>query len=76
MKLSFLFPGQGSQTQGMMESLAHAYPLINETLLEASDVLEYNLLRAMADENKINQTVYTQPCILAASIAILSLIHI
>ena len=70
MKLSFLFPGQGSQTQGMMESLAHAYPLINETLLEASDVLEYNLLRAMADENKINQTVYTQPCILAASIAI------
>ena len=42
-KLAFVFPGQGSQAVGMMAELAQAYPLVQETFAEASEVLGYDL---------------------------------
>ena len=64
-----LFPGQGSQSIGMMQNLA-SNPLVKKTFDEASDVLNINLWDMVNVENTdINQTVNTQPLMLAAGIA-------
>lgn len=41
--LAIVFPGQGSQSVGMLSELAASYPLVNETFAQASDVLGYDL---------------------------------
>ncbi len=71
-KIAFLFPGQGSQTVGMLNELADRFMLIKKTCDEASVALEYDLWQLIADdlEEKLQQTMYTQPALLAASIAI------
>jgi len=64
-----LFPGQGSQSIGMMQNLA-SNPLIKKTFDEASDILNTNFWDMVNIENKdINQTINTQPLMLAAGIA-------
>jgi [acyl-carrier-protein] S-malonyltransferase len=64
-----LFPGQGSQSIGMMQNLA-SNPLIKKTFDEASDVLNTNFWDMVNIENTdINQTINTQPLMLAAGIA-------
>jgi len=64
-----LFPGQGSQSIGMMQNLA-SNPLVKKTFDEASDVLNINFWDMVNVENTdINQTVNTQPLMLAAGIA-------
>ena len=64
-----LFPGQGSQSIGMMQNLA-SNPLIKKTFVEASDVLNTNFWDMVNVENTdINQTINTQPLMLAAGIA-------
>ncbi|MBF0218437.1 MAG: ACP S-malonyltransferase [Gammaproteobacteria bacterium] len=72
MSLAFIFPGQGSQSVGMVGSLAPIYGEIRETYAEASEVLGYDLwdLVANGPEEKLNQTEKTQPAILTASVAI------
>lgn len=70
--LAFVFPGQGSQSLGMLAELAAQYPLIQETFEEASQALGYDLwvLTQQGPETELNQTDKTQPAILAASIAL------
>ncbi len=65
-----LFPGQGSQKIGMLSELEAEYPLIQEVWNEASSALGYDLRAVIQDPQKLNQTQYTQPAILAASVAL------
>ncbi|MBA1194685.1 ACP S-malonyltransferase [Pseudomonas entomophila] len=70
--LAFVFPGQGSQSLGMLAELAEQHPLILETFGEASEALGYDLwhLIQQGPEEQLNQTDKTQPAILTASIAL------
>ncbi|ROL66604.1 ACP S-malonyltransferase [Pseudomonas vranovensis] len=70
--LAFVFPGQGSQSLGMLAELGAQYPLVKETFKEASDALGYDLwaLTQEGPEEQLNQTDKTQPAILTASIAL------
>ena len=70
-KAAFVFPGQGSQALGMLADIAATTPLIELTFAEASEGLGYNLWDLVQnDEKKLNQTQYTQPALLTASIAV------
>jgi [acyl-carrier-protein] S-malonyltransferase len=70
--IAFIFPGQGSQSVGMLSQLAQTYPVVKATFDEASTVLDYDLwtLVQSGPEDKLNQTMYTQPALLTASVAI------
>ena len=69
---TFAFPGQGSQSTGMLADLAATYPVVIDTFKEASDVLGYDLWALTQDEasDALNQTDKTQPALLTASVAI------
>ncbi len=71
-KIAFIFPGQGSQSLGMLAEIATQYPQIQKTFQEASEVLGYDLwqLSQNGPLTQLNQTQYTQPIVLAASIAL------
>lgn len=70
--LAYVFPGQGSQSVGMLADLAAAHPVVGETFAEASDVLGYDLWQLTQDgpEAQLNQTDRTQPAMLAAGVAV------
>jgi [acyl-carrier-protein] S-malonyltransferase len=72
MKIAFVFPGQGSQSIGMMAGY-EAHPAVRATFAEASDVLGQDLWALVSDgpEADINRTVNTQPLMLTAGIAVL-----
>jgi [acyl-carrier-protein] S-malonyltransferase len=70
-KFAFVFPGQGSQSRGMMEGYAD-FSAVRDTFTEASDVLKqdlWQLVREGADED-LNATVNTQPIMLTAGVAV------
>ena len=69
-RIAVLFPGQGSQVVGMLSELAETYPEIRDTFTEASTALGEDLWVICQDEDKLNQTQYTQPALLTASIAV------
>lgn len=71
MKLAFVFPGQGSQSVGMLAGYAE-HPAVSATMREASDVLGRDLtaLATTGPEADLNQTVNTQPVMLAADVAV------
>jgi len=71
MSLAFVFPGQGSQSVGMLSALADAHPVVGETFAEASGVLGFDLwnLAQNGPEDQLNQTTNTQPAMLAAGVA-------
>lgn len=71
MTLAFVFPGQGSQSVGMMHAYG-AVATVRDTLAEASDALGFDLAGMMADgpAEALNQTVNTQPAMLAAGVAV------
>ena len=71
MSLAFVFPGQGSQSIGMMSTLAKVSPLIEATFAEASGVLGYDLWRRCQDgpAELLNSTECTQPAMLTAGVA-------
>ena len=71
-QIAFVFPGQGSQTVGMLAELAATYPQVEETFREASDALGYDLwqLVSQGPAEELNKTWQTQPALLAASVAI------
>lgn len=69
--IAFIFPGQGSQSTGMLKELATVYPVVQHRFTEASDVLGLDLWR-IAQENphgELDQTAITQPILLAAGMA-------
>ena len=66
---SFIFPGQGSQSVGMMIDF-NGHPLIQSTFNEASEVLNVDFWKMATEPNEdINQTIHTQPILLTAGIA-------
>lgn len=71
-QFAFVFPGQGSQTVGMLAELAATYPQVEATFREASDALGYDLwqLVSAGPAEELNKTWQTQPALLAASVAI------
>ena len=71
MKLALVFPGQGSQTVGMMRSFAES-KLVRDTFAEASDVLKQDLWRLVSagPAEELNLTVNTQPVMLTAGYAV------
>ena len=70
MELAAVFPGQGSQSVGMLADLA-GRPEVRSCIDEASDVLGYDLgaLMAQGPAERLNQTEYTQPAMLTAGVA-------
>lgn len=70
--IACVFPGQGSQTVGMLKELAETHPIISTTFSEASEALGYDLWDVVQNDQdgKLNQTQVTQPAILASSVAI------
>ncbi|WGE62535.1 ACP S-malonyltransferase [Actinobacillus equuli subsp. haemolyticus] len=69
---AMVFSGQGSQAVGMLADLATAYPIVEETFKQASDVLGYDLwdLVQNGTAEDLGQTQRTQPALLASSVAI------
>jgi [acyl-carrier-protein] S-malonyltransferase len=72
MSFAFVFPGQGSQSVGMLAELADRFSMVNDVYQEASDVLGYDLWSVVQQgpEARLNQTDVTQPAMLAAGIAV------
>ena len=71
MTLAFVFPGQGSQSVGMMNALAKTSPVIEATFAEASGVLGYDLWQRCQEgpAEALNATECTQPAMLTAGVA-------
>lgn len=71
MKSAFIFPGQGSQSVGML-SAAETWTMVTETFDDASNVLGYDLwhLCQHGPAEELNQTTVTQPALLTASVAL------
>lgn len=70
--LGVVFPGQGSQSVGMLSDIAAQFPEVNAIFDEASAALDYNLWEVVSEgpKEKLDMTFYTQPALLAASYAI------
>ncbi len=68
----FFFPGQGSQSKGMLAELIKTETIVKQTFHEASDVLAYDMAALVVDdvEAKLDQTAFTQPALLTASTAL------
>jgi [acyl-carrier-protein] S-malonyltransferase len=71
MSFAFVFPGQGSQSVGMLAALGAAEPIVKETFGEASQELGYDLWRLCQEgpEEQLGATERTQPAMLAAGVA-------
>jgi len=70
-KFAMVFPGQGSQSVGMLNELSDKYSTIKETFTQASTVLGYDLWQLVqaGPVEELNKTWITQPALLAASVA-------
>ncbi|MGH8530604.1 MAG: ACP S-malonyltransferase [Nevskiales bacterium] len=71
MQFAFVFPGQGSQSLGMLSELAAMAPAVTATFAEASAALGYDLwaLTQQGPAEQLDQTENTQPALLAAGVA-------
>lgn len=69
-KFAFVFPGQGSQSIGMLNGLAD-HPVVEQTVAEASDMLHVNLGKLIAEgpKEELDSTINTQPIMLTAAVA-------
>lgn len=70
--LTIVFPGQGSQSVGMLAELAERHASVRDTFAEASSGADVDLwaLSQHGPEERLNQTEFTQPALLAADIAV------
>jgi [acyl-carrier-protein] S-malonyltransferase len=70
--LAFVFPGQGSQSVGMLSKLSASYPVVKQVFAQASDVLGLNLWQMINEGSAeaLNETRNTQPAMLAAGVAV------
>ncbi|ESV54725.1 ACP S-malonyltransferase [Streptococcus agalactiae LMG 14747] len=74
-KTAFLFAGQGAQSLGMARDLYEHFDIVKDTFDQAGQILGYDLRQLIdGDQDKLNQTRYTQPAILTTSIAIYRLL--
>lgn len=71
-RFAMLFPGQGAQSVGMLAELGQQHPVIDETLAEASQILGYDMVELVGrgPAETLDQTEYTQPALVAASIGV------
>lgn len=71
-RFAMTFPGQGSQSLGMLAEMADRYPVVGETFAEASRVLGYDLWRLVQEgpKERLDDTQVTQPAMLAAGVAV------
>lgn len=71
-QLAFVFPGQGSQSLGMLGELAQQHAIVREAFAEASEGAGVDLWALAQDgpEDQLNRTEYTQPALLAAGVAV------
>ncbi|GEA60636.1 ACP S-malonyltransferase [Vibrio comitans] len=71
-KFAIVFPGQGSQSLGMLAELGEQFDIVKQTFAEASEVLGYDLWALIQDGpvEDLNQTHRTQPALLASSVAV------
>ncbi len=72
MEFAFVFPGQGSQSVGMVKELSESFSVVRECYQEASDAIEVDLWKMVQEgpAEDLNQTSNTQPAMLAASYSI------
>lgn len=70
--LAFVFPGQGSQSVGMLAELSQRFPVVEATFGEASEGAGVDLWAMSQDgpEERLNRTEFTQPALLAAGVAV------
>ena len=70
MKYAIVYPGQGSQSLGMLSDLSTNFSIVRDIFSEASDAIDVDLWKiTQEDENSLNQTENTQPAMLAAGYA-------
>ena len=71
-KFAIAFPGQGSQSVGMLAEIASVYPVVKATFDEASQVLGYDLFTLVMEgpAEELNKTWRTQPALLTSSVAL------
>ena len=71
-QIAFVFPGQGSQSVGMLDKLAQSHAIVQQTFAEASDAVDVDLWALASDgpAEELNQTFNTQPAMLAAGVAV------
>ena len=71
MVFAAVFPGQGSQSTGMLAELANSFAEVRETFQQASELLDKDLWQlTQTDDNALNQTENTQPIMLTAGVAV------
>jgi [acyl-carrier-protein] S-malonyltransferase len=72
MTFAALFPGQGSQSIGMLAELADAFPIVKQTYDEASEVLGFDLWDMVQNgpDSELNRTYNTQPAMLVAGVTV------
>lgn len=77
MDFAYIFPGQGSQSIGMMKDLSTQYPEIKQIFEQGSDVLQLDLwkLATLGPEEELNRTENTQPVMLCACMAVHAIFH-
>ena len=75
--IAVVFPGQGSQSIGMLQEYAETWSQVNDTFQQASDVLGYDLWDIVCNgpEEKLNQTAITQPAMLAADVSVMRILR-
>lgn len=75
-KTAFVFPGQGSQSIGMLADFELQYSIVVKTFAEASEAVGYDLWKLIqhGPEEKLNQTEHTQVAMLVADVAIYRLL--
>jgi len=70
MKYAIVYPGQGSQSLGMLSDLSTNFSIVKDIFSEASDAIDIDLWKLIQeDEDALNQTENTQPAMLAAGYA-------
>jgi [acyl-carrier-protein] S-malonyltransferase len=71
--IAVVFPGQGSQSIGMLKEYAEEWDQVKTTFGQASEVLGYDLWEIVSNgpEEKLNQTEITQPAMLAADVSVM-----
>ena len=69
--IAYVFPGQGSQSVGMMSTWEDYQPMVSDIFAEAADALGYDLWKIVSEgpEGALNQTEVTQPAMLCSGVA-------